>query len=62
MEVFTVFSLSLWKESLDNDDHQFHQYQQSEQSSLILTKLTEHKKTTTYDVVIETCSLFFYTL
>ena len=26
-----------------------HQYQQSEQSPLILTELTEYKKTTTYD-------------
>ena len=62
MEVFAVFSLSLRKDSLNNDDHEFHQYQQSEQSHLILTELTEHKKTMTYDVVIDTCSLFFYTL
>jgi hypothetical protein len=41
---------SLWKESLNSDDHQFHQYQQSEQSPLILTEVAEHKKTTTYDV------------
>jgi hypothetical protein len=30
--------------------HQLNQYQQSEQSPLILTKLAEHKKSTTYDV------------
>jgi hypothetical protein len=27
-----------------------HQYQQNKQLPLILTELTEHKKTTTYDV------------
>ena len=38
------------KESLNSDGHQFYQYQQNQQSSLILTDLTEHKKTMTYDV------------
>jgi hypothetical protein len=33
-----------------SDGHQFHQYQQYEQSPLILTKLTEQKQTTIYDV------------
>jgi len=37
--------------SLNDDCHQFHQYQQNEQSPLILTELTEHKKTTTYDIL-----------
>jgi hypothetical protein len=40
----------LWKEGLHSDVHQFHQYQQNEQSSLILTELTEHKKSTICDV------------
>jgi hypothetical protein len=31
----------LWKESLNNDGHQFHQYEQNKQSSLIFT---EYKK------------------
>ena len=35
----------LWKESLNSDGHQFCQYQQNKQSPLILTELTEHKKT-----------------
>ena len=34
----------------NNDGHQFHQYQQNEQSPLILSELTEHKKTMTYDL------------
>ena len=33
-----------------SDGHQFHQYQHYEQSPLILTKLTEQKQTTIYDV------------
>jgi hypothetical protein len=41
---------TLWKESLNSDGHQFHLYQQNVQSSLILTELTEHKKTTTCDI------------
>ena len=40
----------MWKEGLHSDGHQFHQYQQNEQSSLILTELTEHKKSTICDV------------
>ena len=40
--------MKLWKERLNSDGHRFHQYQQNEQPPLILTKLTEHKKTT-YD-------------
>ena len=35
---------------LSSDSHQFHQYQQNEQSSLILTELTEHKKTAKCDL------------
>jgi hypothetical protein len=35
----------LWKKSLNSDGHQFRQYQENEQSHLIVTKLTEHKKT-----------------
>jgi len=38
------------RESLNSDRHQFYQYQQIEQSPLILTELTEQKKTTTYDI------------
>ena len=40
----------MMKKSLNSDSHQFHQYQQTKQSPLILIELTEHKKTTTYDV------------
>jgi hypothetical protein len=36
--------------TLNSDGHQFHQYQQNEQSPLILSELTEHKKTMTYDL------------
>ena len=43
-------SCQLRKESLSSAGHQFHQYQQNEQSPLILNKLTENKKTMTYDV------------
>jgi hypothetical protein len=39
-----------WKESLNNDGHQFLQYQQNEQSTLILTELTKYKRNTAYDV------------
>ena len=42
--------VGLWKEYLNSDGHKTHQYQQNEQSPLILTELTEHKKTKTYDV------------
>jgi len=45
-----VFTMWLWKESLNSDSHQFHQYQLNEQSPLILNELTEHKKIMTYDV------------
>ena len=41
---------TLWKESLNSDDHQFHQYQQKEQSPLILTELIEHKRIMACDV------------
>ena len=34
----------------NSDGQQFHQYQHNEKSPLILTELTEHNKTTTYDV------------
>ena len=40
----------LWKENLNIDSHQSHQYQRNEQAPFILTELTEHIKTTTYDV------------
>ena len=42
--------MPLWKENLCSDHNKFHRYQQNEQSPLILTVLTEHKKTMTYDV------------
>ena len=44
------FCLPLWYLLKQNIGHLFHQYQQNEQSPLILTELTEHKRTTTYDV------------
>ena len=40
----------MMKEIVNNDGYQFHQYRQNEKSPLILTELTEHKKTLTYDV------------
>ena len=36
--------------TLYSDGHQFHQYQQNEQSPLILSELTEHIKTMTFDL------------
>ena len=36
--------VTLWKESLSIDGHQFHQYQQNEQSLCILAELAEYKK------------------
>ena len=38
------------KRKFNSDGYQFHQYQQNKQSPLILSELTEHNKTTTYDV------------
>jgi hypothetical protein len=38
------------KRKFNSDGYQFHQYQQNKQSPLTLTELTEHNKTTTYDV------------
>ena len=38
------------KESLNSVGQQFYQYRQNEQSPLIITELTEHKKSTTYDI------------
>jgi hypothetical protein len=46
----TTTPSTLWKDSVHSDGHQFHQYQQKEQLPLILSELTEHKTTTTYDV------------
>ena len=33
-----------WKESLNSDGHQFHQWKENVHSPLILTELTEYKK------------------
>jgi hypothetical protein len=39
VNIIIYLSIILWKESLNNDGHQFHQYQQNKQSpSLILQK------------------------
>ena len=38
------------KESLSSVGQQFYQYRQNEQSPLIITELTEHKRSTTYDI------------
>jgi hypothetical protein len=51
MMSWPVTCMLVWKEScLNRDGHQFYQYQPSEHSPLILSKLTEHKNTTAYDV------------
>ena len=48
LETISHKTFRLWKESLNREGHQFLKYQQNEQSPLTLT---EHKKTTTYDIV-----------
>ena len=40
------------KKVINSDGHQFHQYQQNERLPLILTELTEHKITTTYEATL----------
>jgi hypothetical protein len=42
-QTFNIGYISLCKESLNSDEHQFHQYQQNEQSPLISIYLTQEK-------------------